>query len=117
MGVKFTPENVNDIVAYAEDLGLTRGALGNAMLAHPILRSAEVQKMMADAAAYRRLTLAPAKAAPKDLPPVVRPGVSGPRVSSGQRSLDALQQKAVGLKGDAQVKAFAAIIAARRRAS
>ena len=45
------------------------------------LRSAFAQKTMWEAAQYRLLRKAPARAAPKDLPSVQRPGVSQPRGS------------------------------------
>jgi hypothetical protein len=41
MGIQFTPQVASAVVEYAEELGLSREQLGNVMLAHPILRSAE----------------------------------------------------------------------------
>jgi hypothetical protein len=94
MGVKFTAENVNDVVAYAADFGISRQQLGDAMLAHPILRSAPIQKMMADAAKLHAMQKAPPKAIPKTVPAVVKPGVVR---SAGERNaseIAALRQRA-----------------------
>ncbi len=104
MGVKFNKETVDNVLAYAGELGISRKQLGDAMIAHPILRSAEVQKMMADAASYHAARKAPAKAAPSSLPPVQRPGVPRSRVESesdGERSLSA-RFNATGSLKDAQ---------------
>ncbi|WP_426525041.1 hypothetical protein [Bradyrhizobium sp. McL0615] len=117
MGIEFTQEKANEVVSYAGDLGLTREQLGNAMLAHPILRSAEVQRMMADAAAYHRLQKAPAKAAPKDLPPVQRPGTSNKVPSSSPNAkIASLNKQLLTASGDRAARISAEIWGLERKA-
>jgi chemotaxis protein histidine kinase CheA len=93
MNVKFTPETVNDIVEYAGEVGISRQQLREAMVAHPILRSAPVQKMMVDASKWRALQRAPAKAIPKPVPAVVKPGVAPSRSQTSANSVQALRSK------------------------
>lgn len=116
MGVKFTPENVADVVSYAGDLGLTRETLANAMLAHPILRSAEVQRMMADAAAYAKLQKGK-PVATRTIPHVQRPGIS---VSSAERqsapSRETARARANIDSGRGGAKDLGALIGSLRRA-
>jgi hypothetical protein len=94
MGVKFDQQSVAEVVEYAEDLGLTRQQLGNFMVAHPILRSAEFQKVMVDAARWNASKKAPAKAMPKPVPSVLKPGVAKSAAERHGDSLMTLRNKA-----------------------
>ncbi|OSJ16841.1 hypothetical protein BST63_10555 [Bradyrhizobium canariense] len=94
MGVNITNEVADEVADYAKSLGIEREALGRAMIDHPILRSAEVQAMMVAAAKYHAIRKAPAKAAPKPIPSVQKPGTAR---SAGDRDMSeivALRQKA-----------------------
>jgi hypothetical protein len=94
MGINITNEVANEVADYAKSLGIERAALGKAMVDHPILRSAEVQAMMVAAAKFHALQKAPAKAIPKPVPTVQRPGVVR---SAGERDaseITALRQRA-----------------------
>lgn len=94
MGVKFTRESVDEVAAYAKSLGIEREALGRAMLDHPILRSAPVQKMMADAAKWHAIQRAPAKAAPPKVPTVQKPGTARSAGDRDASEIMSLRQKA-----------------------
>jgi hypothetical protein len=94
MGIKFTQETVNDVLEYAGEFGISRQQLGEALVAHPILRSAPIQKMMADAAKLHAMQKAPAKAIPKPVPTVLKPGVARSAAERSSDSLTALREKA-----------------------
>ncbi|MGK7057095.1 hypothetical protein AB4853_11515 [Bradyrhizobium sp. 1050_B9_N1_2] len=101
MGIEITNEVADEVADYAKSLGLERETLGRAMIDHPILRSAEVQAMMVAAAKYHAIRKAPAKAEPKPVPRVQKPGVAR---SAGDRDMGeivALRQKAART-GDAE---------------
>jgi hypothetical protein len=101
MGIEITNDVADEVVDYAKSLGLDRDTLGRAMIDHPILRSAEVQAMMVAAAKYHAIRKAPAKAEPKPVPRVQKPGVAR---SAGDRDMGeivALRQKAART-GDAE---------------
>jgi hypothetical protein len=94
MGVEITNEVANEVADYAKSLGIERQALGKAMMDHPILRSAEVQAMMVAAAKFHALQKAPAKAIPKPVPNVQRPGLARTAGDRDASEIAALRQKA-----------------------
>jgi hypothetical protein len=102
LGVEFTPETVNAVTEYAkEELAIDRQQLAEVMLAHPILRSAEFQRVMHDAAQYRRIKSAP-KAVPQGLPSVQRPGVARdvPRSGDNSSKIQTLQRQLATAHGE-----------------
>jgi hypothetical protein len=118
MGVKFDRQSVDEVTAYAKTLGIEAVALREAMLAHPILRSAQVQKMMFDAAKYHAARTNSPKAAPKSLPPVQRPGVSNasPRNDSSVAKIQNLESRLEKATGNQAIKLAAELTRARRAA-
>lgn len=94
MGINITNEVANEVADYAKSLGIERQALGKAMVDHPILRSAEVQAMMVAAAKLHALQKAPAKAIPKPVPTVQRPGIARSAGDRDASELTALRQRA-----------------------
>lgn len=113
-GVELNSEVVNDVVAYStEELGIGRERLAQILHANPILRSAEFTRVMADAAAYRSLKQAPAKAIPKTIPSVQRPG-SG-RVPGGRTAEDLTELRSRASKSGSMEDVYA-LYNARKRA-
>jgi hypothetical protein len=113
MGIEITNEIANEVADYAKSLGIERAALGKAMLDHPILRSAEVQAMMVAAAKYHAIQKAPAKAAPKHVPSVQRPGVARSAGDRDASEIMSLRQKAT--KSGSPEDAFALYKARKAR--
>ncbi len=75
------------------------------------LRSAAAQKILVDAAKYRMMQKT-AKAVPtREIPPVQRPGVAGPRSNQSDSNLAALSAR-LGKSGS--LKDAAALLSARR---
>lgn len=75
-------EITENVVALAEEYGVSREELVTAWKSQPVLRSAAFQRMMVDAAKYRMAQKAvPAKVA-RPVPPVQRPGIAPPHGSS-----------------------------------
>jgi len=107
---------VEELVDYVGEFGVTREQFAREAQTNLTLHHPAFQKMAADAIAYRRLKAAPAKAIPKPVPPVSRPGTSnGPRVSSA--TLASLQAELAGATGKRALKIAAQITQARRKAS
>jgi hypothetical protein len=94
MGIEITNEVANEVADYAKSLGIERETLGRAMVDHPILRSAEVQAMMVAAAKFHALQKAPAKAIPKPVPSVQKPGVARSAGDRDASEIMSLRQKA-----------------------
>jgi hypothetical protein len=94
MGIKITKEVADEVADYAKSLGIERETLGRAMVDHPILRSAEVQAMMVAAAKFHALQKTPAKAIPKPVPSVQRPGVARSAGDRDASEITSLRQKA-----------------------
>lgn len=90
-----------ELVSYVGEYGVSREqfmreAETNLALHHPAF-----QRMAADAVKYQRLMKSPAKAAPKSLPPVQKPGSSAaPRASDNSSKLQALQNQLASATGD-----------------
>ena len=82
-----------EMVAYASELGIERGQLVHLLQTEPIMRHAAFQKMIYDAVQYRMLKAAPAKAAPKPVPTVVKPGVVHSKEGRTNESTGVLRDK------------------------
>ena len=94
---------------------IDRRQLADVMLAHPILRSAEFQRVMHDAAQYRRIKAAP-KAVPQGLPKVQRPGVQQDRPRADVANISSLQKQLEGARGNRALQLAAQIKTAQRKA-
>ncbi|UGX98437.1 hypothetical protein G6321_00026285 [Bradyrhizobium barranii subsp. barranii] len=101
MGIEITNQVAEEVADYAKSLGLDRETLGKAMIDHPILRSAEVQAMMVTAAKSHAMKKAPAKAIPRPVPSVQRPGVARTAGDRDMSEIVALRQRATAT-GDAE---------------
>ncbi|MGY3240563.1 hypothetical protein ACVMAJ_007453 [Bradyrhizobium sp. USDA 4448] len=88
-----TREVSDAVVKYAESLGVDRASLGHLLATNPVMRNAAFQRMMVDAARYQMMKAAVPKAAPKDLPPVQRPGTKQARAPIGSADLGALSAR------------------------
>lgn len=94
MGVEITNDVANEVADYAKSLGIERETLGRAMIDHPILRSAEVQAMMVAAAKFHAIQKAPARAIPKPVPSVQKPGMARSAGDRDASEIMSLRQKA-----------------------
>lgn len=81
------------VIELVKDYGADPAQFFEAYANEPIMRRAEFQRMMVDAAKYNQLTKAPPKAAPKTLPPVQRPGAAAPRVSADVGRVQTLERQ------------------------
>jgi len=88
-----TKEVSDAVVKYAEGLGVDRASLTHLLATNPVMRNAAFQRMMVDAARYHMVKAAVPKAAPKDLPPVQRPGTKQARAPAGSADLGALSAR------------------------
>jgi hypothetical protein len=108
-----------EMVAYFSELGIGRDQLVHELQTNPLLRSAAGQKVVYDAVQARlshKAATAARKSVPKDIPPVQRPGTSQPRNSRSAETIQALEAKISTTKGDKQLRAASAALAARRAA-
>jgi hypothetical protein len=110
-------EMVEELVSYVAEYGLSREQFAREAQTNLALHHPAFQRMAADAVEYRRLKAAPAKAIPKPLPPVQRPGTSN-AVRSTDRSakLEGLQRQLATATGDRAAR-IAAQITKMKRAS
>jgi hypothetical protein len=81
-----------EIMAGVKEAGLQPNEFFARYNSEPLLRNAHFQKMMFDAAQYRLLQKAPAKAVARPLPPVLRPGTSQP-ISRAAADVAALEKQ------------------------
>jgi len=107
-------EMAEELINYVGEFGISREALMREAQTNLAIHHPAFQKMAADALMYRRMQNAPKAVAHRDLPPVQRPGTTGPRVSSDMASLNSLNAK---LSQTGKLKDAAAMLAARRRAA
>jgi hypothetical protein len=111
-----TPETMRriaeNIIALAEDYGVSREQLGAVWQSQPVLRSAAFQPIMVDAARYRMATKEVAAKVHREIPLVQRPGVSRPHNSNDE--VDSAMAK---FRSDPNPKSAAALLTARRRAA
>lgn len=82
-----------EIVASLQERGITPANFMSLYHSQPILRSAVMQEMMADAAQWRLAQRAKPTAAPKTVPPVQRPGVSGQRLTGRAADVSSIAAK------------------------
>ena len=104
-----------ETAAYAAELGIPLPTLVHLLQTNPIMRHSAFQKMMYDAVTSRMNAREAAKYRDKidrTLPPVNRPGTTGPRTSRGNANLAELAQKA---NSNPSLKSMAALLAAKRR--
>jgi hypothetical protein len=103
-----------EMVAYASELGIQRDQLEHLFKTEPIMRHSAFQKMIYDAIQYRMLKSAPAKAIPKNVPSVMKPGVAASKGDIEQNKFQALRAK-LGSTGSVD-DAYAVYKARKRRA-
>jgi len=102
-----------EIVEAVKEYGADAKQFFEAYANEPLLRNAIVQRMMVDAAKYRMIRKAPAKAMPKPVPQVQRPGVRGSGSASTGNSLSNLDAR---LSRTGNAKDAAALLIAKRNA-
>lgn len=78
---------------YLNDLGIDGNSLVRLTQQNPVLRSSEFQRMLTDATRYRMMKSAPAKAIPKPVPHVQRPGVAAPKGAYAAENLQSLRNR------------------------
>jgi hypothetical protein len=110
-------EIAREIFDGAREMGVSPEQLMHAYATDPTIRSAPVQKMMLEAAMWRRAQRAKDAATAKPLPsvPVQRPGVQAARPSSSTMEYQNLDRKLDKLQGRDQVRAAAKMLSMRRR--
>jgi hypothetical protein len=110
-------EIAREIYDGAKEMGISPEQLMHAYATDPTLRSAPMQRMMLEAAMWRRAQRARAAATAKPLPsvPTMRPGVAGQRVSGADATYRALDQKLDKMSSRDQVRAAAKMLSLRRR--
>jgi hypothetical protein len=102
-----------EIISYAEELGVPRQQFMQLCASEPIMRNAAFQKMMFDAASYRLMQRARNEVARKVVPPVQRPGVAvDARAAMNEGDVRALNAR---FSGNPSVKNAADVLAAQRR--
>ena len=107
------------VAGHLEKLGIDRQTLAREWSTNPMLRSAEGQKVLMRLdeleTKYAAIVNAKTAAASKPLPPVQRPGTSQPR-SRNAEGIEALEAQLAATSGEKQIRAAAALTAARRAA-
>ena len=111
-------EMVEDLVNYVGEYGISRQQFAREAETNLALHHPAFQRMAADAVRYQRLTKSPAKAAPKSLPPVNRPGTAPatPRGSAPSAKMQALEAQLSTARGDRAVRIASQIESLRRKA-
>lgn len=100
------------VLEYAGELGIDKPTLVHLMKTNPVMRNAAFQKMMVDAARYRMQKAAPAKAIPKPVPAVQRPGIAQSKSERSGANLGALREK---LQSSGSVEDAFALYQAKQR--
>ncbi|QOG17914.1 hypothetical protein [Bradyrhizobium sp. SEMIA] len=100
------------VLEYAGELGVDQKTFVHLMETNPIMRNAAFQKMMVDAARYRMQKTAPAKAIPKPVPKVQKPGIAPPKGQAAAENMSALRAK---LSNSGSVEDAYALYKARTR--
>jgi hypothetical protein len=112
---KESPESMRkltqDVVALAEEYGVSRQELAALWQSQPIMRSAPFQRMMCDAARFRAAQKEVVNKLDRSTPPVQRPGVSQPR---GDDNVAAAMK---AFRSDPSPRSAAALLMARRAAN
>jgi hypothetical protein len=110
-------EAATEVVSYLEELGIGQDRLVHLLRTDPTIRSAEGQRILADAAKYRQMQKAPKAVAAKPLPPVQRPGTSNQAsASSPSAKLASLEKSLETATGDRAARISAEIHGLQRRA-
>ena len=114
---KETPETMRkiaeNVVALAEEYGVSQQELAEVWKSQPILRTAAFQRMLVDAARYRIATSEAAAKVHKPVPNVQRPGVA--RDNSGDDS--GVERALAKFRSDPSPKTGADLLRARRDAT
>jgi len=104
----------NEIIAYAEELGVPHEQFLQLCTTEPIMRNAAFQKMMFDAASYRLLQRARNEIAKKVVPAVQRPGVAvDARAALAEGDVRSLSAR---FANNPSIKNAAEVLTAQRRA-
>jgi hypothetical protein len=107
-------EAATEVVSYLEELGIGQDRLVHLLRTDPTIRSAEGQKILTDAARYRAMHKAAKPTAARNLPLVQRPGVSMPRASAADESVQLMLRALDSEKSESkQMKIAAKILALR----
>ena len=106
------PKIQSQVRSYLKEQGLSEQEVKALWDGNPLFRDARTQKIIYDAARYRAAQDAVAKAVPKNLPPVQRPGTAQTKSERAQADTQALRQR---LKQTGSVKDAGALIAALSR--
>ena len=104
----------DELVSYVGKYGVSREALMQEASTNLLLHHPAFNAMAADAIKYQRL-MANARNIPSKVPPVQRPGTSQPR-SRNAEGIEALEAQLSTARGEKQLRAAAALTAARRAA-
>lgn len=99
-----------------DDIGLKDDQLSRWMrddTGHEILSNAGIQKLIADGLKYRDLKAAPKAVAPKNLPPVTRPGTAPTRASNTSK-IQAIQKQLDNATGLQAIRLSAELLRAKR---
>lgn len=103
----------NEVIAYAEELGVPRDQFLQLCRTERIMRNAAFQKMMYDAASYRLLQRARNEVTRKEVPPVQRPGASvDAKTNANDSELRALSAR---FASNPSPRAAAEVLMAQRR--
>jgi hypothetical protein len=106
------------LINYLGEHGIPRNQMLSMVVQNPVLRTAEARQTIWKAQKYDELLKSPARAAPKPLPPVTRPGTaSHGRGNSNASTIEGLERQLASAKGNAAVKLAAKLTAARRSAT
>jgi hypothetical protein len=103
-------EIAENVVEACQELGITKEELGWAWQNQPVLRSAAMQSLMADAGRWRAAQKSLKNANRPPVPIVQRPGVSQPRDPNG----DAVNSALSKFRADPSPKNAAALLLSRR---
>ncbi|UPJ31011.1 hypothetical protein [Bradyrhizobium sp. CW1] len=105
---------VEDLVNYVGEFGISREGLMREAQTNLAIHHPAFQRMAADALMYRRMQNASKAVATRDIPPVQKPGTTGPRISSEALAVGGLEAK---FHKSGNLKDAAAALMARRRAA
>jgi hypothetical protein len=82
-----------NLVPYLKKIGIDPQGLVHELQTNPRLRSAEAQKLVADAVAYDLIKSSAPKAIPKAVPAVVKPGIAAPKGARANESIGAARDR------------------------
>ena len=103
------------LVPYLAKVGIDKDQFAHALQTNPMIRSAEAQKLIADAIGYDLIRSATPKPAPKGLPPVQKPGTSNrARASSPSAQMASLERALDTATGDKAIRISAQLQSLKR---